>query len=109
MLDQVGHYFNWTKAKRNVARCLKFKLNLKCSEPSSPEKNEALVGCRLRGSKKKKAAILRMVQRYTFQEESTALEAKHEREEGRKPMIKRTSLTYKLDPFIGHKGAMRVG
>lgn len=107
LLDQLECYSDWTKAKRIVARCLKFKLKLKRYKQLDLDQNMKQLS--VADLQDAEAAIIRMVQRDAFQEEVSALEIKRENDDGRKSAVKRTSPTYKLDPNIDNRGIMRVG
>lgn len=74
LLDQLECNSDWTKAKRIVARCLKFKLKLKHFKRLGLNQNMKQLS--VADLQDAEAAIIRMIQRDAFQEEVSALEIK---------------------------------
>ncbi len=124
MLDRILRFSDWDRARKSIALCLRFKsrlLSRSVKKPKIPLKREvALAQFIPLGVEEMRLAeveIFKMVQKQHFHSETVSLLAQgivgspsdRANTKARKELLKKSSLLYRLDPFVDSNGVLRVG
>ncbi|XP_072040573.1 uncharacterized protein [Amphiura filiformis] len=123
-IERLERFSTWTRARRAIANCLKFKAHLKSQATmrrrnSNPSKTpiHQYRSPTVEDLRVAEIEIIRSVQLECFNEELQILKCLHvnentpNRNEARKrnQAIKGTSCLYRLDPYLDEDGIIRVG
>ncbi|XP_071811289.1 uncharacterized protein [Apostichopus japonicus] len=104
--ERLNHISNWYRAKQAVALCLKLKSRLRLRNDSKIQSAPLYRQLTADDFIQAELEIVRAVQRGYFVSEIKSLTSKTQ-ETGM--VLKGPSLLYRLDPFIGEDGIIRVG
>ena len=106
-LKRFEYFSDWTRLKRAVALCLKYKAILKArinGEQSKPKASEITV----EDIRTAETTIIKLVQKQAFDEEREVF-ASSQDDKVTQRKLKRSHPLYSLDPFIDKKGILRIG
>ena len=126
LVERLSYFSSWHRAKRAIAVCLRLQQRIrgKAAKHPQPKKGctskEEITSYRpvdVQELKHAESQIIKMVQSEAFSEELQLLEeVKGQKQDfnqdvgkDEKGKIKKSSLLYKLDPFLDNDGLMRVG